>query len=131
MLRICLFIIIFFVTINCVKPEICGPIEIRNSVNHFEKQFRNCSVVVSIQLLLLERTTEKDFKDLSFPNLREVLEFFVLYRVKGLTSIGKLFPNLSVIRGRKLYFDYSLIIFDLANLIEVSELFIVRKKTYL
>lgn len=42
------------------------------------------------------------------------------YRVKGLRSIGRLFPNLSVIRGHSLFINYALVAFEMMNLQEIG-----------
>lgn len=51
------------------------------------------------------------------------LSFFVpfsLFRVKGLRSIGRLFPNLTVIRGHSLFINYALVAFEMMNLQEIG-----------
>uniref|UniRef100_T1JFU0 Tyrosine-protein kinase receptor n=1 Tax=Strigamia maritima TaxID=126957 RepID=T1JFU0_STRMM len=58
--------------------------------------------------------------DFSFPRLREITGFFLLYRVAGLTSLRNLFPNLAVIRGTKLFHNYGFVIYEMMALEEVS-----------
>lgn len=51
------------------------------------------------------------------------LSFFLsvsLSRVKGLRSIGRLFPNLTVIRGHSLFINYALVAFEMMNLQEIG-----------
>ena len=43
------------------------------------------------------------FQNLSFPLLREVTDYIMLYETAGIVSMAKLFPNLSVIRGNHLF----------------------------
>ena len=43
------------------------------------------------------------FQNLSFPLLREVTDYIMLYETAGIISMAKLFPNLSVIRGNHLF----------------------------
>ena len=43
------------------------------------------------------------FQNLSFPLLREVTDYIMLYETTGIISMAKLFPNLSVIRGNHLF----------------------------
>src|SRR5699024_8375577 len=38
----------------------------------------------------------------------------------GLQSIGKLFPNLSVIRGRQLLHNYAFVVYEMFNLKEIG-----------
>ena len=40
--------------------------------------------------------------NLTFPKLREVTDFLVLYSTKHIKSLSTLFPNLTVIRGNRL-----------------------------
>lgn len=44
----------------------------------------------------------------------------VNFRVSGLRSIGHLFPNLTVIRGSKLFINYALVVFEMQNLQEIG-----------
>ena len=57
-----------------------------------------------------------DLNNRSFPALREITGYLFFYRVFGLRSIGQLFPNLAVIRGQQLFFDYSFIVYELMQL---------------
>lgn len=72
-----------------------------------------------LQIVLFEHTTIEDFQNISFPELLEIRGFLVLFRVYGLTSLSRLFPNLVLIRGLDLLTDYALIIFDMPHLQEV------------
>lgn len=101
------------------EARTCSSLDIRNNVTEFEK-LRNCTVVVGyLQVVLFENINEGDFENISFPELREITDFLLFYRVRGLKSIGKLFPNLSIIRGLDLFKDYALTIYDMNNLQEV------------
>ena len=40
--------------------------------------------------------------NISFPMLREITDFLVVFKAKRLKSLGGVFPNLSVIRGNQL-----------------------------
>lgn len=71
-----------------------------------------------MQILLIDRDT-KDFMGWEFPELVEVTGFVLLYRVNGLLTLSKLFPNLAVIRGDKLFNDNALVIYEMLNM-EVS-----------
>lgn len=50
---------------------------------------------------------------MSFPRLQEITGYFVAYRVTNLTTFSHLFPNLSVIGGKKLMFNYALVIYEM------------------
>jgi len=43
-----------------------------------------------------------------------------LYRVNGLKSLAKLFPNLSVIRGQDLFMSYAIAIYEMVHLQELG-----------
>lgn len=76
--------------------------------------------------------------NISFPMLREITDFLVVFKAKRLKSLGGVFPNLSVIRGnqlqsvsvirqcfctnllRKMLQDYALVIYKNENLEEIG-----------
>lgn len=98
----------------------CGSKEIKNGIKSFEK-LENCTVIEgSLTIMLMDWANAADFAGLSFPNLIEITEYLLIYRVQGLQSLGRLFPNLAVIRGHKLFGDYSLIVFDVASLVKLD-----------
>lgn len=81
----------------------------------------DCRVIEGfLQVVLMENHTEADFENLTFPNLREITGYLLFYRVDGLKSLTKLFPNLAVIRGDILLTDYSFMIYEMKHLQEVS-----------
>lgn len=83
------------------EEKVCGNINVQNNLDKLA-QLNNCTVVDGyLQLYLLDHTKPEDFAVLSFPQLREITHYMLVYRVTGLTSLGKLFPNLMLIRGVK------------------------------
>ncbi|KOB71751.1 Insulin receptor [Operophtera brumata] len=65
------------------------------TLSMFQAYYKDCIVVLgTLRLALLEKATK----------------FLVVYRIEGLTSLGRLFPNLARIRGEKLLNNYALII---------------------
>lgn len=72
-----------------------------------------------LQIVLIENNSERDFQPYSFPKLREITGYLLLYRVNGLKSLSNLFPNLEVIRGNILLTDYSFMVYEMQNLQEV------------
>lgn len=68
----------------------------------------------------MENATETDFANLTFPNLTEVSSYLIVYRIHGLTSVGKLFPNLTIIGGDLLSLDYALIVTQNPQLKEID-----------
>jgi len=78
----------------------------------------NCTVIEgNLQISLI---TVNDRDNITFPKLREITDYLLIYRIVGLRSIEQLFPNLSVIRGRNLFFNYGLVIFDMPDLEDIG-----------
>ncbi|XP_034540942.1 insulin-like growth factor 1a receptor [Notolabrus celidotus] len=105
--------------------EICGPsIDIRNDISEF-KRLENCTVVEGyLQILLINDKTnnihQEVFRSLSFPKLTVITDYLLLFRVSGLDSLSVLFPNLSVIRGRNLFYNYALVIYEMTSLKDIG-----------
>lgn len=103
-----------------IEEYVCGGLDIRNSVSQFKK-LENCTVIEgSLQIVLIDNGTAKDFENITFPKLREITDFFLIFRVMGLQSLSKLFPNLTVIRGRELLHNYALIIYEMLQLQDIG-----------
>ncbi|XP_013145759.1 PREDICTED: insulin-like peptide receptor [Papilio polytes] len=84
-------------------------------------RLKNCTVILgNLHVVVLERTKRDDFENVSFPQLKEITGFLLVYRVRGLESLGQLFPNLIRIRGNHLFYNYALIIHDMPNLREIG-----------
>lgn len=66
----------------------------------------NCSVIegnLVISGILDQDHDENSPKfNMSFPELREITDYLLVYASKGMPSMTDLFPNLSVIRGNQL-----------------------------
>lgn len=81
------------------------------------RRLSGCRVVEGfVQIVLIDHATENSFANLSFPELREITHYLLLYRVNSLRSLGKLFPNLAVIRGETLFLNYALVVFEMIHL---------------
>ncbi|XP_062453725.1 insulin receptor-related protein [Rhea pennata] len=94
--------------------------DIRNDVSQLQK-LENCSIIEgNLQILLMFTTGAEDFRGLSFPRLLMITEYLLLFRVYGLESLRDLFPNLSVIRGTSLFFNYALVIFEMPHLRDIG-----------
>lgn len=104
---------------------VCGPgIDIRNDISEFNR-LENCTVVEGfLQILLINDKTkninQELFRSLSFPKLTVITDYLLLFRVSGLDSLSTLFPNLTVIRGRTLFFNYALVIYEMPNLKDIG-----------
>ena len=50
----------------------------------------------------------------------EITQYLLMYRVYGLKTLSGIFPNLSVIRGQTLFFNYALVVFEMPNFEELG-----------
>uniref|UniRef100_A0A4W4DND1 Tyrosine-protein kinase receptor n=1 Tax=Electrophorus electricus TaxID=8005 RepID=A0A4W4DND1_ELEEL len=109
----------------CFPPLVCGPaIDIGNDISDFKK-LENCTVVEGyLQILLIgnknNNPNQDVFRTLSFPKLTMITDYLLLFRVSGLDSLSTLFPNLTVIRGRNLFYNYALVIFEMTSLKDIG-----------
>ncbi|EFX63421.1 putative insulin receptor [Daphnia pulex] len=96
-------------------------IEVRNGPQQFS-ELEGCRVVEGfLHIVLMENLDfASDLNNRSFPALREITGYLLFYRVFGLRSIGQLFPNLAVIRGQQLLFDFSFVVYELMQLQEIG-----------
>uniref|UniRef100_A0A674PF39 Tyrosine-protein kinase receptor n=1 Tax=Takifugu rubripes TaxID=31033 RepID=A0A674PF39_TAKRU len=98
----------------------CSSKDIRNSATNLQA-LENCTVIEGhLKILLIFGTKPEDFRGLSFPKLVVVTDYLLLFRVYGLESLSDLFPNLTVIRGTNLFFNYALVIFEMLQLREIG-----------
>ncbi|GCB86702.1 hypothetical protein scyTo_0027398, partial [Scyliorhinus torazame] len=49
-----------------------------------------------------------------------ITEYLLIFRVYGLESLKDLFPNLMVIKGVSLFFNYAMVLFELPHLREIG-----------
>ncbi|KAG9332231.1 hypothetical protein JZ751_015522 [Albula glossodonta] len=91
------------------------------AVLQMEKTLENCTVIEGhLKILLMFKTRPEDFRGLSFPRLTVITDYLLLFRVYGLESLRDLFPNLTVIRGNNLFFNYALVVFEMLQLKELG-----------
>lgn len=96
--------------------KICRSMDMRNNVQALQR-LRGCRVVEGfVRVVLIDRANESDYDKHTFPELHEITDYLLVYRVTGLTSLGKLFPNLTVIRGNSLFVDYALVVYEMFEL---------------
>uniref|UniRef100_A0A3Q3X684 Tyrosine-protein kinase receptor n=1 Tax=Mola mola TaxID=94237 RepID=A0A3Q3X684_MOLML len=90
------------------------------------RRLENCTVVEGyLQILLIgdknnNNINQEVFRSLSFPKLTMITDYLLLFRVSGLDSLSMLFPNLTVIRGRNLFYNYALVIFEMTSLKDIG-----------
>ncbi|XP_076334616.1 insulin-like peptide receptor [Tachypleus tridentatus] len=120
----CLYVILVAGVKNNViglqPEEVCRNIDIRNSVDQFKK-LENCTVIEGfLRIVLIDNGTARSYEKLYFPKLREITGYLFLYRAFGMESIGKVFPELTVIRGNILFHNYALVIYEMFQLQEIG-----------
>uniref|UniRef100_A0A5S6QCV7 Tyrosine-protein kinase receptor n=1 Tax=Trichuris muris TaxID=70415 RepID=A0A5S6QCV7_TRIMR len=126
--------------VAALEEVVCGGFDIRNSPRHFyerlsaraREQWRRCSVIegdVRLILMTREGLTQEDFELVVMPSVREITGSLLVFQVLGLQSLGTIFPNLRIIRGNSLVYNYALVLFQnpqlreigLTNLTEISK----------
>lgn len=119
-----------FVCAASVECKICPSMDIRNSVTELNK-LKNCTEIVGyLSIVLMERVKGSyEFDQYVFPELTKITGYLFFYRILHLTSVGKLFPNLMVIRGYELFTDYALVIYNMPHLTEVKNTFLIVSAT--
>lgn len=70
--------------------------------------------------MLIDHADLTDYEQYSFPDLVEVTDYLLMYKVSGLNSVGKLLPSLTTLRGDKLLLGYALVIYQLPHLQELG-----------
>lgn len=94
------------------------------------RHLEGCRVIEGFLMIsLVDKYNESHYENLEFPLLTEITDFLLVYRVNGLKTLMKLFPNLRVIRGNSLIKDYALIIYEMMHL-QVSNTNKQRKQMY-
>lgn len=69
---------------------------------------------------LTNQVTPGNYSGLVFPKLVEVTGYILFYRVKGLRSVGQLFPNLRVIRAEEQIYKYGLALYENEDMISIN-----------
>ncbi|XP_071509334.1 insulin-like peptide receptor [Diadema antillarum] len=106
--------------VTCSSEVVCGSMDIRNNVANFRK-LENCTVIEgNLQILLIDHAQPSEYEGLSFPKLREITDYLMMFRVKNLPTLRYIFPNLAVIRGDSLFYNYALIIFEMFEMQEIG-----------
>ncbi|XP_072383123.1 insulin receptor-like [Diabrotica undecimpunctata] len=118
-----LTLILPFVFVNC---KICPSMNIRNDPKNL-KDLENCTEIAGyLHIVLFENRedyaefSEKDYENAVFPKLRVISDYLLMYNVTKLNSIGQLFPNLTLIRGRRLFKHYSLVLYGNTHMKEIG-----------
>uniref|UniRef100_A0A8C7IZ74 Tyrosine-protein kinase receptor n=1 Tax=Oncorhynchus kisutch TaxID=8019 RepID=A0A8C7IZ74_ONCKI len=107
-------------SICAISNGICSSKDIRNNVTNL-RSLENCTVIEGhLKIILMFKTKPEDFRGVSYPKLTVVTDFLLLFRVYGMESLKDLFPNLTVIRGNNLFFNYALVFFEMLQLRDIG-----------
>ncbi|KAG5894805.1 hypothetical protein JTB14_008296 [Gonioctena quinquepunctata] len=114
-------VVLLLLSCRVLQGKICQSIEVRNSVINLS-QLENCTEIAGyLSILLIDKVNVSEFDDYVFPELTSISGYLMFYDVFNFTSVGKLFPNLRIIRGMELFADYALVLHDLPDLREARE----------
>uniref|UniRef100_H2YE97 Tyrosine-protein kinase receptor n=1 Tax=Ciona savignyi TaxID=51511 RepID=H2YE97_CIOSA len=99
-------------------------VDIRNNASKL-RDLENCTVDGFVRILFLNDfqfdSHMQDLSKYSFPKLKVISGYLLLYRVYNLHSLRRLFPNLVMIGGSQLFYDkYSLVIYENHDLTELG-----------
>uniref|UniRef100_A0A914VMH7 receptor protein-tyrosine kinase n=1 Tax=Plectus sambesii TaxID=2011161 RepID=A0A914VMH7_9BILA len=135
-----MIVLLLLAALLCCCPDIeaveefrCGSFDIRNQptfahqrkdstapMNHGER-YRNCTVIegdFSLSMITNANVTEDEFP--VFESLVEITGYLLVFQVRGLKSLSKMFPNLRVIGGQSLVMNYALIVYQNVDLKEIG-----------
>lgn len=116
------------------KGPVCGEMYVRgdehDTIDVMAEDLKNCAIVDgSISMLFINNAISNDNKshveetmlNYRFPQLREITEYLLIYRVYHLATLRWMFPNLVRIGGKKLFNErYSLVIFENSQMREIG-----------
>ncbi|KAK8400035.1 hypothetical protein O3P69_003018 [Scylla paramamosain] len=104
------------------SQKICSSMDLRNNVEELAR-LCHCSIIEGYLHFVLQEQNDSasaaKLREFTFPELREITEHLLVYRVFSLTTLRTLFPNLTVIRQAPSSFGIPLI-YDTPNLVEVG-----------
>ena len=81
------------------EAKICSSMNIKRDVRRFQN-LTDCDIIEGH--LIVASFEEYESFELTFPKLKEVTEYVILYEAQNIVKLDRLFPNLAVIRGNKL-----------------------------
>ncbi|KAH0812020.1 hypothetical protein GEV33_010769 [Tenebrio molitor] len=107
-------------TYRGVDGKICPSLDIRNHPG----RWRSCATVplswATFHVVLIDNVTNSSvYEKYSFPQLTEIADHLLVFRLAWLPSLGDLFPNLRVIRGNQLFLNFAIVVYRMPHLQEV------------
>jgi len=87
--------------------------------------YKNCKYIQGSITFFMSKVNQnynkKDLENVSFPSIRQVSDYVLIYDTYGFTSLSQLFPNLNVINGNTLYMNkYALVVMRNQDLLEIG-----------
>ncbi|XP_045479042.1 insulin-like peptide receptor isoform X2 [Harmonia axyridis] len=101
------FFLILCLCCACISAKLCRSVDVRNRVQQFDK-LKNCTKIVGYLRILLFQRDGVNFP--TFPELKEVTGYVLVFALQNLNDLGVIFPNLVVIRGKSLFNGNALLI---------------------
>ncbi|GMT18666.1 hypothetical protein PFISCL1PPCAC_9963 [Pristionchus fissidentatus] len=125
------FVFLLLAQTTEAQHSICGSVDIRNDArtvfnkenasDEFITRYMNCTILegtFSLSMITNSSTREEDF--VTFPNLVEITGYLLVFNVKSLTTLSRIFPNLRIIGGSQLIMNYALIIYQNPDLKDIG-----------
>lgn len=119
-------LVLFGVLSSCsCEARLCDTVELKKGIQtreDFRRELSGCTEILgSLVIARVHYVNESFFDGLSFPDLKVIRDYFVMFSIEGLTSIGRLFPNLAVVGGNEYLPNtlYSIVIYFMPDLKEV------------
>ena len=113
----------YLLSLVCKSHSISGKVVLKISNEKCDgcEELENCTTLEgSIQVQMVRKASDAVMKQLQFPKLTEITGHLLVSLMYGRRSLREIFPNLAVIRGRQVFLDYSLIIYQNDGLEEVN-----------
>eukprot|EP00095_Tigriopus_kingsejongensis_P008291 maker-scaffold892_size84543-snap-gene-0.16 protein:Tk08291 transcript:maker-scaffold892_size84543-snap-gene-0.16-mRNA-1 annotation:"insulin receptor-like isoform x2" len=103
------------------SARICSSLKIQMNFGDLE----GCTVIEGNLVIMsgfetMEVKEEDYITNLTFPDLKEITDYMLVYKASRIVTFSKLFPNLSVIRGNKLLGNWALVVFQNENLVNIG-----------
>ncbi|XP_047473147.1 insulin receptor-like isoform X3 [Penaeus chinensis] len=99
--------------------EICGPVEVTANATRLQ-DFRHCRIIEGHLRIQLTGDNNETWNDLSLPELTQVTDYVMLYRLSHLSTLDTILPRLAVIRGNVLFHEHALVVFGNIHLRELG-----------
>jgi hypothetical protein len=80
-------------------------------------KYANCRVVEGhVQVTFItEMSADANLSSIiTFPELREITDYLIVYRVEQVITLKLMFPNFALIRGKHLFSNYALVIYEVS-----------------